>query len=462
MSVTPTPTVLLIDDDQFACVTMGDCLRDFGYNVLEARGGAEGLDIFARERPDAVLVDLRMKDIDGHQVLAAVKERSPDTPVLIISGAGDMQDVIRALRHGASDFLTKPLQDSALLDLALRRALDVQDMRREHRSLARGFLSEGPRHPEAFDAFVTVCPRILRIFAYCEAVAAGSEPVLITGETGVGKEILARAIHRVSGLPGPFVAVNVAGLDEHAFSDTLFGHTKGAFTGATGGREGMIEQAARGTLFLDEIGDLPQVAQIRLLRVLQEREYHPLGADRPRPMTARVLAATNIAPGKLLREERFRNDFYYRLATHSLAIPPLRERPEDIPPLVRHFLDQAEACFRKRVGPCPPDILGQLAAHPFPGNVRELRGTIFDAVVRSEPGRLSLSVFDTILRREPPQARRSSRYFVDATPLPTIRQATEELVQEALARSGGKQNAAARLLGITPQALNSRLRRRDA
>jgi DNA-binding NtrC family response regulator len=355
MSVTPTPTVLLIDDDQFACVTMGDCLRDFGYNVLEARGGAEGLDIFARERPDAVLVDLRMKDIDGHQVLAAVKERSPDTPVLIISGAGDMQDVIRALRHGASDFLTKPLQDSALLDLALRRALDVQDMRREHRSLARGFLSEGPRHPEAFDAFVTVCPRILRIFAYCEAVAAGSEPVLITGETGVGKEILARAIHRVSGLPGPFVAVNVAGLDEHAFSDTLFGHTKGAFTGATGGREGMIEQAARGTLFLDEIGDLPQVAQIRLLRVLQEREYHPLGADRPRPMTARVLAATNIAPGKLLREERFRNDFYYRLATHSLAIPPLRERPEDIPPW------SATSWIRPR----PASGNGSAPAHPI-------------------------------------------------------------------------------------------------
>jgi len=286
--------------------------------------------------------------------------------------------------------------------------------------------------------------------------------VLITGETGVGKELLAKALHRSSRRAGPFVAVNVAGLDEQTFSDTLFGHVRGAFTGAEKPREGLMEKVGGGTLFLDEVGDLSPQAQLRLLRVVQEREYHPLGSDAMRSLRARILTATNKPLEELRGSPTFRADFFYRLATHTVAIPPLRMRREDILPLLRHFLAQAAQAMRSPVPDCSPALVGLLHAHAFPGNVRELKALAYDALGRLRGPMLGPDCFPSL--RGTPEAGCSTapnNPFTALPELPTLRAATETLISEAMRRANGVQRHAALILGITPQSLSERLKRRD-
>lgn len=457
-----TPTsILIIEDEPMLRLTLGDHLRDRGYEVLEAGDGPSGLDLFRARRPALITLDLRMSPMDGHEVLAVLRQEDADVPVIIISGQGQMHDVIRALRAGAFDYLQKPITDMAILDHAVERALERSALKRGNALLSRSFLADGPQRPEAFAQILTASPRMNAIFRYCEAVAQSTEPVLITGETGTGKELLARALHLSSGCSGPFVAVNVAGLDDQAFSGTLFGHVRGAFTGADRPREGLMEKAAGGTLFLDEVGELGQQAQVRLLRVLQEREYHPLGSDSLRPLRARVLAATNKKPEDLRADSGFRSDFFFRLATHSVTLPPLRERPEDIPLLLRHFLAEACAAMGRPEPDCLPALLARLKAYPFPGNVRELKAMAHDALGRCPDGPLGPQAFPGLGRlpdgqdsHAPPQ-----NPFAELPTLPSLRAAADALVAEAMRRAGGVQKAAAALLGISPQALSERLRR---
>jgi transcriptional regulator with PAS, ATPase and Fis domain len=309
---------------------------------------------------------------------------------------------------------------------------------------------------------------MLLIFQYIESISQTSQPVLIRGETGVGKELIARTLHSLSGLPGNFVAVNAAGLDDNVFSDTLFGHVKGAYTGANRTRSGLIEQAAGGTLFLDEIGDLNHASQVKLLRLLQEGEYFPLGRDRPRKSDARIVAATNRNLTRLLETGEFRKDLNYRLRTHRIYIPPLRERLDDIPLLVEHFLEEAARILKKNSPTPPPELFTLLKNYIFPGNIRELQSMIIDAVSRHKSGILSLQAFRSHIERSQPDqtvatnpapdtAGQSPSIVFPGPVLPTIKQATELLVREAMQRANGNQSIAAGMLGISQQALSKRL-----
>jgi DNA-binding NtrC family response regulator len=314
---------------------------------------------------------------------------------------------------------------------------------------------------EVFAQIVTQDRKMQMIFRYIEAIAPTSQTVMITGETGTGKELIARALHDVSGRSGNFISINVAGLDDIMFSDTLFGHSRGAFTGADRDRKGLIETAVGGTLFLDEIGDLNNASQVKLLRLLQEDEYYSLGSDKKMKSTARILVATNSSLEDMIKSGSFRTDLYYRLCSHHIHLPSLSERRNDIPLLVEYFADKAAKELERPVPKASPEMLESLILRDFPGNVRELKGLVMNAVAVSKPGTL---VFP---RSNPPTPMLSP---LSATPnfsslsqrfgrMPTLSEAEEFLIKEALRVSNGNQSAAAVMLGLSRQALNKRLQR---
>ncbi len=321
------------------------------------------------------------------------------------------------------------------------------------------------KHPEAFAEILTKNAEMLAIFRYVESIAKACQPVLVTGETGVGKEMIAKAIHKLSRVRGNLVIVNVAGLDDNMFSDTLFGHARGAFTGAEQNRRGLVEQAAKGTLFLDEIGDLSPASQVKLLRLIQESEYLPLGQDEPKYTDANILTATNEDLWQLQRAGKFRKDLNFRLRTHHIHLPPLCERMDDIPLLVDQFMEEAAKALKKRKPTPPKELFTLLRTYSFPGNIRELRAMIFDAVSRHKSKILSLDVFKAHIAREQESRVRPLEPEVDeASPfkhmkdLPIIKQSTRMLVKEAMRRSNGNQSIAAGMLGISQPALSKRLK----
>ena len=451
--------ILIIEDEPLLRLTLGDHLRDRGFEILEAENGQVGLELFRMHSPDLVTLDLRMSPVSGQEVLEAIRTVDQNIPVIIISGHGQLHDAVLALRAGAFDYLQKPIIDMAILDHSINRALEHSSLRRCNANLSSSFLADKVLYPQNFAHIITANQKMCDIFRYCEAIAKSSESVLITGETGVGKELLAKALHNASGRAGPFVAINVAGLDDHAFSDTLFGHVRGAFTGADRLREGAMERAASGTLFLDEVGDLSQQAQLRLLRVLQEREYLPLGSDVFRPLKARILTATNKSVQELRSGESFRKDFFYRIAVHTITIPPLRERKGDIALLLQHFLAEACTALSLAVPTYSRKLLVRLKGYGFAGNVRELKALVQDALGRSQGGVLDLDAFPVIMSNHESAQAQYQNPFEGLAELPSIRAATSALVQEAMARSGGVQKVAAAMLGISPQALCERLKK---
>jgi len=322
------------------------------------------------------------------------------------------------------------------------------------------------RLPE-FTSIITADKEMLAIFQYVVSIAKTSEPVLITGETGVGKELIAKAIHQHSGLKGRLVPVNTAGLDDTMFSDTLFGHRKGAYTGADKSRPGLIERAEGGTLFLDEVGDLTPASQVKLLRLLQEGEYMPLGQDTIKNANVRIITVTNQDLWILQKTGRFRKDLNFRLRTHHIHIPPLRDRQGDLPLLVDHFLEKAASALGKKKPTPPRELIPLLLTYSFPGNIRELQAMIFDAVSRHTDKVLSLNS----VKRHIHEGRKhmpSTDHMDEEEPsslrfpkeLPTIKEATRLLVAEAMRRGGGNQSIAAKMLGITQQALSKRLKKK--
>ncbi len=314
---------------------------------------------------------------------------------------------------------------------------------------------------------ITNDPAMLSIFEYIESIAQTSQPVLITGETGVGKELIAKNIHMESQLKGSLVTVNVAGLDDNVFSDTLFGHAKGAFTGADGIRQGLIEKAKDGTIFFDEIGDLSHASQVKLLRLIQEGEYLPLGQDDLKYSNARIITATNVDLWELSRNGKFREDLNYRLRTHHINIPPLRDRMDDLPLLVDHFFEKASNELNKRKPTPPKELIPLLLTYSFPGNIRELETMVFDAVSRHTHKVLSLDAFHSYIddKRKINKAV-AKEEACGATlvsfpeELPTIKEAAEQLVDEAMRRASGSLTIAAKMLGVSRQALGKRLKNR--
>jgi DNA-binding NtrC family response regulator len=364
------------------------------------------------------------------------------------------------MRLGAFDYFVKTDEEDRIVAGVLR-AVRMQELQRDHRELASRLSAPTVRHPEVFADIVTKAPAMHALFSYVEAVAQSPQPLLVTGETGVGKELVARAAHRLSGCKGKLVTVNVAGLDDTVFADTLFGHVRGAYTGADQARRGIVEEAADGTLFLDEIGDLSIASQVKLLRFLQEGEYFPLGSDKPKRVKCRVIVATHQDLTAKEKAGQFRRDLYYRLRTHRVRVPPLRERKEDIPLLLEHFFEDAARSLGKKKPTAPKQLAQLLMTHDFPGNVRELKGMVFDAVSLHKERVLSMESFlDAIGRREirAPGAALERNPFADVEKLPTFGEALQLLIEEAMARAGGNQTLASRLLGISQPALSKRLK----
>lgn len=462
----PRP-VLMVDDEAEVLEGWRLTLRAAGIReTMECGDSRKVMSLLETVPVEAVLLDLSMPHPSGRELLGRITETHPEVPVIIVTGINELETAVACMKAGAFDYLVKPVEGSRLAT-CVRRALEIRGLHRENRSLQQQLLDGGIQRPDAFDGIVAASPAMEAIFRYVEAVAPGPRPILITGESGVGKEMIARAIHLASGRTGAFLAVNIAGLDDETFADTLFGHLPGAFTGARTRRAGLVREAAGGTLFLDEIGDLSPASQIKLLRLLQEGEYYPLGSDLPGRADARILASTNRDLDAEMADGRFRLDLFYRLGTHRIQIPPLRQRPEDLGPLIAHFFEKSRKALNLPPVLPPAGLIPLLAAYPFPGNVRELEATIHDTLSRYPGDQLPLAAFkDCLPETGEPEgrplagpARDGANLFSDAHPLPTIRRATAELIDEALRRADGNQTAAARLLGISQSSLSKRLSR---
>ena len=469
----PSQPILIVDDEAAIILAIDTALQMAGFNnTLTCQDSRRVMDLLAEHPVEVLLLDLTMPHIQGGQLLDQVSREFPEVPVIIVTGAVDIETAVVCMKSGAFDYVVKPVEVDRLVS-AVNRAVSFRELKRENFALKQHILNDTLESPEAFTSIITNNKKMLSIFQYIESIARTAQPVLIRGETGVGKELIARTLHTLSGLPGAFVAINVAGLDDNVFSDTLFGHIRGAFTGAERDRRGLIEQAAGGTLFLDEIGDLSPASQVKLLRLLQESEYFPLGQDVAKLSDARIVASSNVDLWERQKAGLFRKDLNYRLRTHRIYIPPLRDRKDDLPLLVDHFLEKTAAELNKKKPAVPEELFALLRAHSFPGNVRELQTLLFDAVSQHKGGILSLSVFKAHIKlhrsrenpapealNDAPQER--SERIVFPENLPTIKQAARQLVSEALKRAGGNQSIAAGMLGITQQALSKRIKKMKA
>jgi len=465
-SVYPHFPILLVDDEVQALNSFEMVLRSANMNnFISCQESRDVIPLLSQQEIEVILLDLRMPHLSGEELLPIISSDFPEIPVIIITGANDVETAVKCMKLGASDYMVKPVEKSRLVTGA-RRVIELRELQRENQLLRAQVLSEKLEHPEAFSEIVTNSASMRSIFQYIEAISISPQPLLITGETGVGKELVAKAVHSLSNRKGAFIPVNIAGLDDTVFADTLFGHCKGAFTGAEQTRSGLVEQASGGTLFLDEIGDLNTASQVKLLRLLQDGEFFPLGSDVSKRSDARMVVATNQDLHALQESGTFRKDLYYRLCSHHIHIPPLRDRREDLPFLMEHFLEKASKTLAKKKPTPPEELLTLLSTYDFPGNIRELESMIFDAISSHRSGKLSMEVFKSHIYQKHPTFEVDSRQLLSekstlisfSAQLPTLKQAEQLLISETLSRSNNKQSIAALSLGISRQALNKRLK----
>jgi DNA-binding NtrC family response regulator len=469
-NLAPAHPVLFVDDEVNYLLSLELTMSSNGItNIETCSDSSRVMSLMAARQYSLVVLDINMPALSGVDLLSQIVEAYPGTHVIIVTAVDDVESAVRCMKKGAFDYVLKPADDTRLL-AAIRRGLELDEVRSENEMLKQSLLREKIEHPDAFSGIITQAQTVRSLFRYIEAVGGTNLPILITGETGTGKELFAAAVHSVSRRSGEMVTVNVAGVDDNFFSDTLFGHRKGAFTGAEAERKGLIERAENGTLFLDEIGDLSVESQVKLLRLLQDGQYYPLGADIAKLSNARIIVATHRDIRSMQAGNQFRQDLYYRLKSHQINIPPLRERQSDIPYLVDHFVTEAARELGKKRPALPKELFTLLKNYPFPGNVRELRGMIFDAVSLHASGILSL---DSVRRQIAANANGrpadrlpgsgSSDEDLIQLPgrFPTLGEAEDALIEEALKRSEGNQTIAAELLGVSRRALNNRLRRKE-
>ena len=463
----PEFPVLIVDDEDNAVESFEITLNSCGIeHIFTCNDSRKVLPLLKSRKFEVLLLDLTMPYITGEELLPLIVQDYPETPVIIITGDIEVETAVKCMQFGAFDYMVKPVEEKRLVS-GVKRAIDCNCLHRENMKLKQQFLYGTLAQPEAFSAIVTHNATMMSILKYIEVIAKSPEPVLLTGETGVGKELIARAIHLAGHRKGNFVPVNVAGLDDTIFSDTLFGHLKGAFTDAHQSRKGLMEQAAEGTIFLDEIGDLSHSSQVKLLRLIQEHEYFPIGSDIPRHSDAHIIASTNREITELLASAQFRKDLYYRLDVHHVHIPPLREHKDDLPLLLDHFLEEAAQCYDKKKPTPPPELLVLLENYSFPGNVRELRSMVYNAVSAHTSGILSMKSFRKILDTKPKGNHElpddmlslNPRWSQLFNPLPTLKQVESLLIREALTQAKGNQTIASQLLGITRQTLINKLKK---
>jgi two-component system nitrogen regulation response regulator NtrX len=435
-------TIVIVDDEENVGASLRLVLEGAGYAVAVCRSGADFRRRLDRGHADAFLLDVRLPDANGIDLLPLVAERCPHAPVIMISGHATIADAVAATRAGAFDFLEKPLGRDRLL-LGLKNALDQAALRQENVRL-RELVGDAPR-------MIGSSPAFRRVIAQATQVARSDARVLLTGESGTGKELLAAHVHRNSPFgSGPFVKVNCAAIPVDLLESELFGHEKGAFTGATSGRRGKFELADGGTIFLDEVRDLHEASQAKLLRVLQEGEFQRVGGDQTMHVSVRVISATNQDLAALVAQKRFREDLYYRLSVVPIHVPPLRERVEDIRPLAEYFVD--EFCRRNNFRPKRVDdgVFEEFRAYRWPGNVRELRNVV---------ERMAILAPDPITAEAVPvEIRLAGQPGAASTLEETRAQAERHLVREALEHAGWNVAAAARALGIERTRLHKRIR----
>jgi len=438
---TNKPPVLLIDDEIQILISYSVMLKSAGIdNVFTIEDSRQVMPFLKENGASAIVLDLTMPFVSGQELLTEIKNEFPEIPVIIATATNDITTAIECMQNGADNYLVKPIEKNQFIS-SVKRVLELQTLKSQVSNLKNSLLSENLKNPESFSGIVTINRKMESIFKYIEAIAYSPFPVLITGETGTGKEMIARSIHLSNSNSKSFIVVNVAGLDDNLFSDTLFGHKKGAFTGAENSREGLILQAENGTLFLDEIGDLSMQSQVKLLRLIQEKEYYQLGSDTPLKTTARVVVTANTDLKRFVKEGKFRKDLFFRLSAHQINIPPLRERKEDIRPLTDFFIEEAALSMNKKIPSYPPELITLLSTYPFNGNIRELQAFIYDAVSRHESGILSLQTFKDVIEtgREmnEPEGRDNkdepvSDFF---SQFPTLKEAENFLIEKAMAQA---------------------------
>jgi DNA-binding NtrC family response regulator len=452
VSDAPETKILVVDDETAILDTLRILLKREGFQVETAVGGQQGIDRMADWRPDVVLTDVRMPGVGGLEVLFAAKEQDRAIPVILMTAQASLQTAIRAVNEGAFYYIQKPFANDELVAIC-RRAAESRQLRRENQALRtemrrrdRGSTS-GP---------VGRSKRFVDVVRMAETVAPSDSTVLISGESGTGKEVLARHLHELSSrAEGPFLSINCGALPESLLESELFGHVRGSFTGAVRDKQGLFVAAKGGTFFLDEVGEMSAATQVKLLRVIQEREVIPVGATEALPVDVRIVAATNRDLEEEIRRGGFRSDLYYRLNVITLHLPPLRDRPEDVPMLAAHFMERFSATHKRESLRLSPAALEALQEYDWPGNVRELENALERAAVLTAGAEIDVSVLPARITQRAPQPLVAA----SLPPNPTLEIIERAYIHWVLQSESGNKTRAAEVLGIDPSTLYRKLMR---
>jgi DNA-binding NtrC family response regulator len=441
--------LIVVDDDKAITSALAKILGAAGYSVITAKSGDAALAIMRQVCPDLVIADLKMNGMSGDELQSEIARRSPDVPVVIITAFGSIESAVESMRSGAFDFITKPFTN-AQLKMVVERALEHRELRREVQRL-RGELARS----YGVEKIITACPQMDRLLEMIQRIADSPASVLLTGESGTGKDLLARALHFQSRrAKGPFIQVNCAAIPDNLLESELFGHVKGSFTDARQNKLGLFQAAHEGTLFLDEIDCMPGGLQAKLLTAIENKRVRPLGTIGQIAVDVRIVSATNTDLESAIADGRFRADLYYRLAGVSLDTPPLRERGEAIPLLLKHFLALAAAESGQPVPEIAPDALEQLLCYPWPGNVRELQNAIQRAVLLCRNNRICSSDLPAKIGGLELADFATNQTFARR---PTLEQVEGEYIYFVLTSVGGNRGEAARILGIDRKTLYRKL-----
>ncbi len=445
-------SILVIDDEPVLQDVLGTLLSNDGFEVHAATTADQGLSKLAEEDIDVVLLDLMLPDRNGLDLLPEITNLAPDLPVIVITAHSSVESAIKAMREGAYHYVPKPFKNEVVLHL-VRRAAERRQLERENRLLRSRLDGVGE--------IVGTSRRMEEVFELIRRAAPARSNILITGESGTGKELAARALHRLSPRrEGPFVPVHTSAIPGDLLESTLFGHVKGAFTGAIASRKGLFEAAHEGTLFLDEVGTITPETQTKLLRVIQEREIRRVGGVESHTVDVRIVAATNIDLLKAVHQGTFREDLYYRLNVISIEMPPLRERPEDIPTLATHFLQIYAEENQRQVSEFTPAVMDLLTDYAWPGNVRELENAVERAVVLSQGNQIGPETLPRAVRSGPDRPRISDSIPEDGLDFrKAVANFQTHLIRRALERTNGVQRKAARLLKLSPTTFNEMVHR---
>lgn len=453
--------ILIIDDEEIIREVLADVLERSGYNnIYKLETGKNCFQIIKKISPTLIFLDLNLPELRGEEILEKLSELFPSIPVIIITGDDDIKNAINTIKLGAYDYIKKPF-DINRVPTIVNNAINFYEVNQSLSRLKDNFFNNEPNTVDMFSEIITDDEQMYKIFKYITVISDTNHPILITGETGVGKELFARSIHKSSNKNGDFIAVDTSSYTTENFKDVLFGHTKGAYTGASNDRSGLFKMADNGTLFLDEIGDLDIELQNILLRVIQEGEYRAIGSDIVHKTNCKLVFATNRNLDELINLGKFRKDLYYRLQTHNFEIPPLRSRKNDIPLIFKHYVKM----MNNQIESISKEIITLLNEYDYPGNVRELKNIAINSTSLAVNNQLQIR--DVVAKLEKFSYKElnnkidNSEQYIDEDNFPTIQEMTNILINKALSKTNNNQSRAAKLLGISRQALHQRLSKLD-